>query len=786
MTRLGQPSNNGQRLWRVCDALGHLSIEILGQITCLGRGHVFGQMFSIAGADDRRVRATISGTAMPTRKLPEGSKLLVAPEGQASQVIRYTPAPELLPVVANLGPAHQFNGQVRDGSLAAGAVDRYIFGVHPSELRSTKGQVIYLGVLAEPAAGSSVELGRLSLPGAIPVLERQQGGATLALFAVEASGWHHLELLGASSTTSGEYRLHMFVAGDVNQDGRVNGVDAELVSAALGKVAGETGYTTALDGDRDGRIDSADLQWVAGNFGFATNRPPVVVAGTEMTHVDLEAAYDLSKLATDAEGDAIHFRIAGATHGTAQIAADGRTVVFAPTPDYAGPAQILIQADDGYSTSAAAPIDVNVSNAPLVGLDFLERTPHLASDRPTPVLVIGDFADEAGVLLPPSYVALTSTDPGVFSASQDGLLHPVTPGFGVLQVTARGLQAVTAVTVGVPTDALDQIVDVLGLNVYPGAISLPEDGQRQLLVPLVEEQWDLTSAASGSVYFSSNPSVATVTADGLMEAQGIGQAVVTVIHGPAEFSVQLIVDQSRSGPVAVAPAGGLVRATDGALLQVPPGAVSEPTEVRIAPIAETDLPFALPEHLEYAAGYDVQIGDGELQQPLQLTFPVPPGTPVGERIYLYRPEELPDGEGGILPTWIQTDVAVVGTDGLARTTSPPYPGLTRGQKIVVMKLKGSFNSSAIGNITGLIRLAFQDPGLANIAVVETLANGIGIGAFANTFYGYSLSMLTGFRQVKAITIPWVGIPNKHDFTLNVNAGEITNWRSCGSRTYRRT
>lgn len=695
-------------------------------------------------------------------------ELLVAPEGQASQVIRYTPAPQVLPVVANLGPAHQFNGQVRDGSLAAGAVDRYVFGVHPSELRSTQGQIVYLGVLAEPAAGSSVELGRLSLPGAIAVLERQQGNATLTLFALEASGWHHVELSGASGTTSGAYRLRVFVAGDVNQDGRVNGVDAELVAAALGKVAGEAGYTTSLDVDRDGRIENADLQLVAANFSFAANRPPVLTATTEMTHVDLEAVYDLSKLATDAEGDAIHFRIAGATNGTAQITADGRTALFSPTPSYAGPAQILIQADDGYSTSAAASIDVNVSNAPLVGLDFVQRMPHLDSDRPMSVLILGDFADQQQVPLPPSYLTLTSSDADIFTVSQDGFLRAIAPGSGVLQAAARGLQAVTAVTVGVPTDTLNLIVDVMGLNVYPGAISLPEDGQRQLLAR-VDEQWDLTSAASGSVYFSSNPAVASVTADGLVAAQGIGQAVITVIHGPAESTVRLIVDHSQPGPVTLATVGGLVRATDGALLQVPPGAVSEPTEVTIATIAEAELPFALPEHLEYAAGYDVQIGEGELQQPLQLSFPVPAGTPAGETIYLYRPEVLPDGEGGTIPTWIQTDVAVVGADGMAHTTSPPYPGLTRGQKIVAMTVKGTF-SGLIARLHGVIKFAYET--VQRTAVVEVLGNGVGLGAYAGDALEFPFNLIGGFKQLKVITVPSIGIPSKHDVSLRVDANTV--------------
>ena len=46
----------------------------------------------------------------------------------------------------------------------------------------------------------------------------------------------------------------------------------------------------------------------------------------------------------DAEHDPVFYRITGATHGTARIASDGRSVSFTPTTGYFGPASFSIVA----------------------------------------------------------------------------------------------------------------------------------------------------------------------------------------------------------------------------------------------------------------------------------------------------------------------------------------------------------------------------------------------------------------------------------------------------------
>ncbi len=149
-----------------------------------------------------------------------------------------------------------------------------------------------------------------------------------------------------------------------------------------------------------------------------------------------------------------------------------------------------------------------------------------------------------------------------------------------------------------------------------------------------------------------NPLVATVSPDGLLQAVGLGRTQLTIINHGAEVLVPVVVETPLPGNVTLDERGGTVSANDGAVLQIPPRALTESASVSIIPYTEVNLPFALPEHLDFVAGYDLQLGVSELAQPVQLMFPVPAGTPAGEKVYLYSAESLPKESGGMMNAWI--------------------------------------------------------------------------------------------------------------------------------------
>ena len=191
--------------------------------------------------------------------------------------------------------------------------------------------------------------------------------------------------------------MKLFIAGDANRDTTVDALDALLIEAALGTTAGAIGYTPLAYFDQYGRIDSTDIHLYRQDLGFIPNQAPALsaVEGPVKTHIDLEIIKSVDQYISDQENDPIVYRITGATNGTARMASDGSSVSFTPTTGFFGTAGFSLVADDGYSTSQVATVTVNVSDAPLVKLDFVVRQPRLDArhsiciwDRTTPCLTI--------------------------------------------------------------------------------------------------------------------------------------------------------------------------------------------------------------------------------------------------------------------------------------------------------------------------------------------------------------------------------------------------------------
>src|SRR5262249_35554341 len=159
-----------------------------------------------------------------------------------------------------------------------------------------------------------------------------------------------------------------------------------------------------------------------------------------------------------------------------------------------------------------------VSAAPLVRLDFEQRTPQLDPGQTQAIHVTGDFADQQDVALPSSYLTFQMTNSSVASVASNGQLHGLSTGTTVLLVSSHGIQAATAVTVGKLTDRTQQLQVQIGLDYYPQAVSLAANvGTRQLEIGL-GGQVDLTAASTGTRYFASDSRVIQVSADGLVSA----------------------------------------------------------------------------------------------------------------------------------------------------------------------------------------------------------------------------------------------------------------------------
>jgi YD repeat-containing protein len=167
-----------------------------------------------------------------------------------------TALPATATVLANVGPAAQFTGQTYSGTLAAGASDNYAFSVRSSEINSTaSGEVLLRVAVTDNGAGLQPAVPQIA--GLMPLSTFVAADHAEALFAVSQEGLYRVSVTGANGST-GAYHLNLFVAGDLNGDGKVDGVDSQIMAAAQGTHAGDPGYLFAADLNGDGVIDFND------------------------------------------------------------------------------------------------------------------------------------------------------------------------------------------------------------------------------------------------------------------------------------------------------------------------------------------------------------------------------------------------------------------------------------------------------------------------------------------------------------------------------------------------
>ncbi|HND23400.1 MAG TPA: putative Ig domain-containing protein, partial [Rhodocyclaceae bacterium] len=672
------------------------------------------------------------------------------------------------PISGDLGSSVNYLATPVNGSLIAGEVDHYAFTLRPSELASTASGSVYLGIVVEGHNGLAPVLP--VMPGLTAIASSVVGNRAFALFKLDAAGLAQIDVAGSGV---GDYTLSLFVAGDANRDGKVDGADAIAIAAAKGAVRGGAGYSEALDADGNGVIESGDLQLLMQNAGFTPNRAPVVVAGTVKTHVDLDVNAPVSTFVKDPEGDRTFFTLLGSTHGTAHLSGDGQSVVFTPEAGYIGTADFTIRADDGFGQTIQT-IAVTISNAALTRLDFVDRNLRLAVGEGRQISLIGDFEDQANVELPASYVTLMSTDGAIGSLVAGGRINAVGKGSGVLIAERAGLRAATAFTVGVPTDTVQAYLYAGGMTVYPGAVSLAENvGKRQILANLYGAM-DLAPASSGTHYYVSNDQIISVSADGLISARQSGEATVTVINGGAETIIPVKVEKPFVGPTVLGDLGGIVQGADGSIVAVAPGALRGNTTVSIEAVKAADLPAGMPDGMALAGAFKLDLGDRKLDTPIQLAIPTT-GIAAGTKVVFMRYAEIPMPDGSKQPIWLQEETGVVGADGYARAMSPPYPGVTvSGTYTCGIAPDASF-SQVRGQTYATFPVGINDGG-SSFAMLSSLGGGAAMGAAFGLTAGFMLTCLIGYHELQIISVPAQGLPTVTKVGVQVDPGKVSDNR----------
>ncbi|MEG3927915.1 MULTISPECIES: Ig-like domain-containing protein [unclassified Microcoleus] len=670
-------------------------------------------------------------------------------------------------VPTDLGGAYTFTAKTASGNNDAGSANQYTFSITNSELNSTDSDTVLVGISVESKDGSQLLPELPEVGGLTPILTSSDTNSNYSLFAIKRSGLNLLNLNGASS---GAYSLKLNVAGDINGDGRVDATDRQLLDNALGRKATDPGYTIDQDLNRDGIINWADQTLLNSNFGFIANKPPVASAFSTSTHAELETIIPLVGKATDPEGDSIFYNALNPVNGTVLFNPNTKTATFKPAPGFSGIASFELAASDGYNWGVPAKVMVNVSGAPLLSLDFANRNPQLYAGDSTELTVLGDFADQKGVVLPASYLTYTSFNPGVAPIDAFGKVTGLADGTSIFSASHNNIQAVTAARVGeMPIPANDDewnalLAEIYGLDVYPQAVTLTTGVKRSLLVGIegLTDSPDLKFGSVGTRYFVSNPNVLQVNSDGVITAVGEGIASVTVIDGGAEKVVPVRVKTPLMGPAILGVDGGVVQGSDGSFVMVAPSALTKDTTVNITPLSSEGLPLPFPDSMEFAGGFNLDLGNTPLKIPVQLAIPAPVGVPVGTEVLFMRKGSLPAGADSWNETWLIQESGVVGADGMIRTTSPPFPGVTESGTYTIGLLPASMPS-----VSSIVKAGTKpNAGTINLSGNLNFPNSYlgaqtgGVGAVAATENQFeaTTSLLAYLAQSSNKPLEMIGIP----------------------------
>ncbi|MCB2002255.1 MAG: hypothetical protein KDH91_18690, partial [Rhodoferax sp.] len=383
------------------------------------------------------------------------------------------------------------------------------------------------------------------------------------------------------------------------------------------------------------------------------------------------------------------------------------------------------------------------------------------------------------VLLPFDYVDVTTLHPDIATISAQGLLTALSDGHSVLLATRGAVTAATVIGVGKPdvNDYHQHTSWLYGIDAYPDTVTiLPDGGSRQIVVSLGETgRITITEAADGTLYFSGNTDVVTVGANGLIEAVGEGRTHVTVINGYGEevIAVQAQPPVSTDGEAALDTQGGIVTNADGVMVAIGAGGLDAPATVKVTTVLEDDLSLALPSNQEtgettfnYLGAFDLEVEGGNLTGPIQIAVPVNGGYTPGETVYFFQKTNQPVGPNGErMDVWTIMDSGTVGEDGMARTASPPFPGLSNRGSVLIARSAQPLGIVRIdmGHVFGVMAAMVGTLGICATGGLAGAVVGVGLAGL----YAGLLVLPIAYQAVNIkIWREWAG--NVQGFDLDVN------------------
>lgn len=151
--------------------------------------------------------------------------------------------------------------------------------------------------------------------------------------------------------------------------------------------------------------------------------------------------------------------------------------------------------------------------------------------------------------------------------------------------------------------------------------------------------------------------------------------VVLMDYSGNQTTISYITFKSPDGSYLVTAKGGKVEGEGGSLLDIPEGALVGPTVIRLTTVQEANLPHPLQMPGKYLGAVNIDTGGIDFRKEVHLSIPVPAGFNTATAVFVTRPSEVLNAEGGVEKVYEIIDSTKI-INGRITTASPPFDGIT--------------------------------------------------------------------------------------------------------------
>lgn len=334
---------------------------------------------------------------------------------------------------------------------------------------------------------------------------------TLSTDAVTLAPGETAEVTASLKTRAGADHLGPVVWASADEDvatvaaGTITAVSAgeTVVTASFSNLKAEVAVTVTAAAE----LEITGLRVTPGHLALILG---------ELTSGQLTAAFEYEDGST---GPAPDVTWSSASAATATVSNTGAVTAVA-----AGSTRVTASAAGFTATANLTVVDPVTPEDPVNGLEVVPGDVALLPGGK--VHVIARFTHESGITSPAVDVTWSSNADGVATV-EDGEITAVAAGTAEVTATASGQTATVAVTVTDPPAPEDSIT---GITVSPASLTL-DVFEFDALSATFTHASGATSPAVSANWSSSDDSVVTASAPGILQATGAGTATVTVSSG---------------------------------------------------------------------------------------------------------------------------------------------------------------------------------------------------------------------------------------------------------------